>query len=56
MKFAIGFNLKNEQEIFKTEAEGYQATSVYQKPLIFKDKKVLLDNQEIMTVEDARAA
>ena len=46
-KFAICFDLVNEKEIFKTECEGFYSVSVSDKALIFKDKKVFLNDQEI---------
>ena len=41
-RFAIGFDLENEIEIFRTESEGFYSLCISNKPLVFKDKRVLL--------------
>ena len=52
-KFAICFDLVNENEIFRTESEGYYSASIQNEPLVFKHKKVVLNNQEITTYDIA---
>ena len=51
--YAIGFDLINEKEIFKKDSEGQSTTYVDQNPIIFKENKVYLDDQEISTYHDA---
>ena len=41
-QFAIGIDLENEKELFREQSEGYHSTYIFKKPLVFKDKKVLL--------------
>ena len=42
-QFVIGFDLQNEKETFRIESEGQDATTISGKPLVLKNKKVLLD-------------
>ena len=51
-QYAIGFDLQKEEETFKIESEGYSSTAISQKPLVFKDNKILLESSEISTYED----
>ena len=52
-RFAITFDLVNKKIITKVESEGNYSIFACKKPLIFKDEKVLLGDQEISTYEDA---
>ena len=52
-KFFIGFDLENEREAFRTESEGRDTTFALGKPVVLRGKKVLIDELEISTYEDA---
>ena len=52
-KFFIGFDLENEREAFRTESEGQDTTFALGKPVVLRGKKVLIDELEISTYEDA---
>ena len=51
-KLAIGFDLQLQKEIFRTESWGFYSALVQNKPIIFRDEKVLLNEQVITTFED----
>ena len=53
-EFAIGIDLKNEKEIFKTKSLGRYSTLAFHKPVLLRDRKVLLNDKEISTYEDAQ--
>ena len=42
-QFVIGFDLQKEQETFRVKSEGRVAQAISGKPLVLRDKKVLLD-------------
>ena len=42
-KLAIGFDLQLQKEIFRTESLGLYSALAQNKPIIFRDEKVLLD-------------
>ena len=54
-KSVVGFDLVNDKVVFDKASDAFFTTSIMEEPLVYKDKKVLLDDQVISTYEDVKS-